>query len=121
MFYQAVRFNFNIMLRHLPGHNNYLADLLSRLQVPASSPTHGHSTYPTPAKGLEHLISLATALLTEALSSSTRKAYASAFSNFRAFCCHASFRCRNPHSFCIALKLLNYKKLFVWHSVSHYH
>ena len=33
MFFQAAQFNFNIILEHIPGHNNYLADLLSRLQV----------------------------------------------------------------------------------------
>ena len=33
MFFRAAQFNFNIMLKHIPGHSNYLAGLLSRLQV----------------------------------------------------------------------------------------
>ena len=33
LFFHAAKFNFNIMFQHLPGHSNYYADLLSRLQV----------------------------------------------------------------------------------------
>ena len=33
LFFHAAKFNFNIMFQHLPGHANYHADLLSRLQV----------------------------------------------------------------------------------------
>ena len=33
MFFHAAKYNFNVMLQHLPGHDNHLADLLSRLQV----------------------------------------------------------------------------------------
>ena len=33
LFFHAAKFNFNIMFQHLPGHTNYHADLLSRLQV----------------------------------------------------------------------------------------
>ena len=33
LFFHAAKLNFNIMFQHIPGHSNYYADLLSRLQV----------------------------------------------------------------------------------------
>ena len=33
MFFRAARLNCNIILQHVPGHSNQLADFLSRLQV----------------------------------------------------------------------------------------
>ena len=34
LFLRTARFNSNLLLRHIPGHDNSLADSLSRLQVP---------------------------------------------------------------------------------------
>ena len=48
LFFKAVSINCNILLVHIPGHHNVLADKLSRLQVTnVQQEFPGMDTFPT--------------------------------------------------------------------------